>query len=82
MLSEDVCFGNKLATINSWIINPEYIYLLFQSSIIQDFFKNNMSGIIGGVSINKLKKFIVPVPPLKEQERIVNKVSLLQSLLR
>ena len=72
ILSEDVCFGNKLATINSWIINFEYIYLIFQSSIVQNFFKNNMTGIIGGVSIKKLKTFLIPIPPIKEQERIVN----------
>ena len=76
ILSEDVCFGNKLATINSWIVNPEYIYLVFQSSVIQNLFKNNMTGIIGGVSINKLKTFLIPLPPIKEQIRIVNKYKL------
>ena len=80
-LTEDVCFGNKLAAINSWIINPEYIYLVFQSSIIQNFFKNNMTGIIGGVSINKLKTFLIPIPPLREQKRIVSKYQLFISLI-
>ena len=74
ILSENVCFGNKLATINSWTINPTYIYLLFQSSIVQEFFKNNMTGIIGGVSVNKLKKLLIPVPPLNEQVRIVSTI--------
>ena len=80
-LSEDVCFGNKLATINSWIVNPDYIYLVFQSSIIQNFFKSNMTGIIGGVSINKLKTFLIPVPPIREQERIVSKYQLFIPLI-
>ena len=80
-LSEDVCFGNKLATINSWIVNSEYIYLVFQSSIIQNFFKSNMTGIIGGVSINKLKTFLIPIPPLKEQGRIVTKYKLFIPLI-
>ena len=80
-LSEDVCFGNKLATINSWIVNSEYIYLVFQSNIIQNFFKSNMTGIIGGVSLNKLKTFLIPIPPLKEQGRIVNKYKLFIPLL-
>ena len=81
ILDEDVCFGNKLATINSWIINSQYIYLVFQSSIIQNFFKNNMTGIIGGVSINKLKTFLIPIPSLEEQARIVEKYKLFIPLI-
>ena len=81
ILDEDVCFGNKLATINSWIINSQYIYLVFQSSIIQNFFRNNMTGIIGGVSINKLKTFLIPIPSLEEQARIVEKYKLFIPLI-
>ena len=32
-----------------------------------------MTGIIGGVSIKKLKTFLIPIPPIKEQKRIVNR---------
>ena len=81
LLSEDVCFGNKLATINSWTVNTEYVYLVFQSSIIQNFFKSNLTGIIGGVSINKLKTFLIPIPPLEEQNRIVEKYRLFIPLI-
>jgi type I restriction enzyme S subunit len=73
-LNEDVCFGNKLASINSYCINKKYIYYLFQSQYIRDFIKENMTGIIGGISINKLKQFIVPIPTLNEQIRIINKL--------
>ena len=72
ILSEDVCFGNKLATFNSWIINPIYLYYVLQSCILSDFFKKNITGIIGGVSTNTLKKLIIPIPPINEQNRIID----------
>lgn len=39
---------------------------------------DKMSGMIGGVSINKIKQVIIPLPPIEEQQRIVEK---LESLL-
>ena len=74
-LDEDVCFGNKLATFNSWCINPKYLYYVLHSSILRLFFDKNLTGIIGGVSINVLKKLIIPLPPIKEQEKIVFKIN-------
>ena len=35
---------------------------------------DKMTGIIGGVSITKLKSIDIPSPPLKEQKRIVAKI--------
>ena len=72
-LDKDVCFGNKLATITSFIVNSKYIFYVLQSTLLFNFFKINITGIIGGVSINKLKTFIIPLPPLKEQQRIIEK---------
>ena len=72
-LDQDVCFGNKLATITSFIVNSKYIFYVLQSTLLFNFFKINITGIIGGVSINKLKTFIIPLPPLKEQQRIIEK---------
>jgi type I restriction modification DNA specificity domain protein len=37
-------------------------------------FKESISGLIGGVSVNKLGKFVIPLPPLAEQHRIVQQI--------
>lgn len=74
LLNEDVCFGNKLASINAFKLNKKYVFYLIQSSLLRDFIKTNLTGIIGGISINKLKQFIFPVPPLEEQNLIVKKI--------
>lgn len=74
ILDRTVCFGNKLCSFNSIGIEPLYLYYYLQSPIFFQEFNNMLTGIIGGVGINKLKTTIVPLPPLEEQKRIVEKI--------
>ena len=72
--NRDVCFGNKLAKFYSHNINPFYILFFLMSEKFKIQFKESISGLIGGVSVNKLGKFVIPLPPLQEQHRIVEKI--------
>ena len=74
LTSEDVCFGNKLCCFTSYGIDNEFLYYYLQSPIFKEVFKSEKSGIIGGVSIGKIRNFFVPIPPLNEQQRIVCKI--------
>ena len=76
-LNQDVCFGNKLCNINGLLLHNQYLFYLAQSPIFLSIFNANKAGIIGGVSVNLIKNIIFPLPPLKEQERIVKKVDKL-----
>lgn len=70
--NQDVCFGNKLCCFNSYKNEIEkFIFYFLQSTLFTDAFKDNINGIIGGVSINNLKGMLFPLPPLSEQKRIV-----------
>lgn len=53
-----------------------------QSALFTDLFKDNMNGIIGGVSVNTLKTMLIPLPPLAEQKRIVTAVEELLPLCK
>lgn len=74
ILDRTVCFGNKLCSFNAIIIDPLYLYYYLQSPLFTQVFRGGITGIIGGVSINKLKTIIIPLPPLEEQKRIVAKI--------
>ena len=77
----DVCFGNKLACFDTILIDDLYLFNVLQSADFLKIFRASLTGIIGGVSINTLKDFIFPLPPIKEQRRIVDKINSFEPLL-
>lgn len=81
LTNQIVCFGNKLAAISPYIFNVKYLYYFLQTPEFSDLFKTSISGIIGGVGINKIRSLHIPVPPLEEQEVIVNQLDYLDSLI-
>ena len=81
ILSEDVCFGNKLCAFQSLGVNSKYLYYYLQNPLFTAVFKANTTGIIGGVSVNTLKTLIFALPPLAEQTRIVHEIERLEPLL-
>jgi len=82
ILDRDVCFGNKLCSFRSEKILNTYIYYYLQSNEFKTIFDGSMSGIIGGVSIKKLKELPIPIPPVCEQEIIVEKIEELLKVVK
>lgn len=71
ILNQDVCFGNKLCCFSPFVGIGKYMYYYLQSPSFFELFNLNKTGIIGGVSIAKVKEILIPLPPIKEQQRIV-----------
>ena len=71
LIEETVCFVNKLCAIHSLGINKKFLYYFLQSPQFTNLFKKNKSGLIGGVSLNIIKSLLVSIPPIREQENIV-----------
>lgn len=75
-----VCFGNKLCCLMPVCFENKYLYYYLQSPVLINFFRQGMTGIIGGVSVNSLAQLPIALPPLAEQQRIVAKVDELMAL--
>ena len=80
ILEEKVCYGNKLCKFSPKLVESKYLYYYLQSPQFLNNFNDSMTGIIGGVSINKIKKIEIKYPPLEEQKRIVEKLEQLLPL--
>ena len=82
ILNQDVCFGNKLCCFSPFVGIGKYIYYYLQSPSFFEAFNQNKTGIIGGVSIAKIKEILIPLPPIKELHRIVVQIEKLFEQLR
>ncbi len=77
----DICFGNKLLANETWsVVSPRFVMFVYLSSFFYEQFAEQMTGIIGGISINRFLQLPFPLPPLAEQHRIVAKVDELMAL--
>ncbi len=80
ILEEDVNYGNKLCRFSpNDKLNNRFLYFYIQSPLFQEQFSGSMTGIIGGVSIKKIKAITIKYPDIAEQKRIVEKVDELMN---
>ena len=82
VLNQDVCFGNKLCCFFPFVEVGKFMYYYLQSPSFIELFNLNKTGIIGGVSMAKVKEIVIPLPPLVEQQRIVARIEKLFEQLR
>ena len=68
-----ICFENFSK------INPAYLKLLMCSPYMEEQIKQNSAGTtVGTITIVKANEYLIPLPPLMEQQRIVDQAERLQ----
>ena len=73
----ECCYVNKLFSLQPTNkIIPKFLYYYSISVEFQLQFKAALHGLIGGVSLTKMKKFAISYPSIPEQERIVAKLDV------
>ena len=75
--NQEVCFGNKLCCFVSLGVDYRFLFYYLQCPLFLGLFKEQTSGIIGGVGLNALKRIYLPIPPLAEQQRIARRLDSL-----
>ena len=63
-------------------VNPHYLHIALSSPAIQNMVVKAMSGMAESqvnISQSNMKKFLIPIPPLNEQNRIVDKYKTVYS---
>jgi type I restriction enzyme S subunit len=63
-------------------LNSLYFSMIFETSFVKEQMYDNSKGTtVDTITIEKLRKYFVPLPPLAEQHRIVAKIEELFSSL-
>ena len=74
--------GSVLCIGNPFRLNPYYLKLFFESSAFANQYLSESDGTtVATLTMVRLNKYLIPVPPLKEQTRIVEKIKTVASIM-
>jgi type I restriction enzyme, S subunit len=77
-IPQDFTLQRSVAVLSSDQVAPEYLSLFFRSPSVQDYLASEAKGAAQkGVYLKQLKIIQIPLPPISEQERIVEKLDAL-----
>lgn len=80
-ITEDSYINQRVALIRIYRILAQYFYIYLLSSNTIDFIKRNKTSTNDNISMKLIEDFLIPLPPLEEQQRIVNKINSFEPLL-
>ena len=73
-ITEPMVTNQRVATIKIRTVYEKYIYYIILSNLIQNIIQKAKLSTNDNISLDTINNFPIPLPPLKEQERIVEKV--------
>ena len=77
----ELCIGRGLAAIRKYIDIENKFFYYFIMAIEEELVKKSTGTTFKAVASTAIKEFLIPLPPLEEQKRIVEKIDLIMDYL-
>ena len=84
ILNIDGCIHDGWLVLHDYTgnLNKEFLFYLFSSPILKEQFSGKVSGaVVKNLNSDKVAETIIPLPPIEEQQRIVEKLNTIVPLL-
>ena len=76
-LPEQLYLNQRVARISAKNLDIKYLFYFINSSIIQDHISRIKNSTNDNISMKDISEFLIPLPPLTEQQQIVEKLNCL-----
>lgn len=80
-LHDDLLLNQRVADIRCKTIRSDYLNMIIKSPFIQQIINDNKNSTNDNISMNLINRFPIPIPPIEEQQRIVDKLDELLPLV-
>jgi type I restriction enzyme S subunit len=77
--AKEVAVNEHLFIIRGYNVDQKFLYYIIISKIFQNQIKSLFHGIIGGITKAEIEEVYIPLPPLEEQKRIADILSIIDS---
>jgi type I restriction enzyme S subunit len=82
-IREPLLLNQRVARIytKSRMVLQKYIYFVINSNYIQNKIKSIKNSTNDNISMKDIQNFLIPIPPISEQKRIIDKINLLLPII-
>lgn len=80
-LPEKMVTNQRVANISSILVLPKFLHYVLKSCIVQDIIKQKKNSTNDNISMDLILSFLIPLPPIEEQQRIIDKLETILPLI-
>ena len=84
ILNIDGCIHDGWLVLHDYseLLNKEFLYFVFSSNVLKEQFFGKVSGaVVKNLNSDKVADTLIPIPPIEEQQRIVEKLNQILPLI-